>query len=227
LLLTLYTIGTYMDREGCAHPGQQLIARGIRASVKTVQRHITQAERMGWLAIEYAGRGGKGWRHYRYRAFVPDAVPLDCVDEAVSDAATSALEDTWRPDDDRSELEGGDTIVSSPTDEAGDMVVSPPLQEGGDSIVSPRGTPDGEGGDTGVPNVATFEREGGDTGGLNVATQLCRTNSRSETPAYRTPKRSSEAHGELTAEEFERRRCEQLARIKEVLQRREAAEGAI
>jgi hypothetical protein len=159
VLLTLYTIGTFMDRSGFAFPSQQLIAAGIRASVKTVQRHLDQAAHAGWIAVEIAGRSGKGWRHYVYRAAVPDHLDLDYVDEEIADAIQAQEGGI-----------GGDTTMSPRT-----PAVTPALQE----ALQDRGDIHGA-------KVTTSEPHRGDTGVQMVATQLCRTNSRSETPAYRT-----------------------------------------
>lgn len=117
LLLTLYTIGTYMDRDGIAWPSQELIAAGARASVRTVQRHIAIAERTGWLGVQLAGRGGQGWRHNAYRAAVPDDVPLDDLEEGIADAITAQNGGIETP-------ERHDTIVSSPSAKGHDTIVS-------------------------------------------------------------------------------------------------------
>lgn len=143
LLLTLYTIGTYMDRDGIAWPSQQLIAAGARASVRTVQRHIAIAERAGWLGIQLAGRGGQGWRHNAYRAAVPDDVPLDDLDEGIADAITARNGDI-------EPIERHDTIVSSPS------------VKGHDTIVSSRTSPGLERDDNRHQNVTTKTAEGDD-----------------------------------------------------------------
>lgn len=166
VLLTLYTILTYMDRNGFAYPSQQLIAAGARVCVRTVQRHTEKAERAGWLGVEFAGRGGKGWRHYVYRAAVPDHLQLERDELKASDAITA----DWGGIG----IKGGDTLVSS-------------RANGSDIQVSPRsGNAGTEGGDKRGEKVATNHHEGGDTGDEKVATPGCRTNSRSETPAIRT-----------------------------------------
>lgn len=173
VLLTMYTIGTYMDRSGIAWPSQQTIAKGARASVRTVQRHIATAHRAGWLGIELAGHGGKGWRHYVYRAAVPNGLQLEFLDDEIADAITAQ----------EGAIEGDDTIVS-PRLNGSDTAMSPP-SAGNAPALQVRG-------DNGGQNVATNQHEGGDTGDVNVATQLCRTNSRSETPPLRT--HAKEAH---------------------------------
>lgn len=146
LLLTLYTIGTYMDRDGIAWPSQELIAAGARASVRTVQRHIAIAERAGWLGIQLAGRGGQGWRHNAYRAAVPDDVPLDDLEEGIADAIT-AQNGGIEP------IERHDTIVSSPS------------VKGHDTIVSARTSPGLERDDNRHQNVTTKTAEGDDKNG--------------------------------------------------------------
>jgi hypothetical protein len=157
-----------MDREGFSYPSQETIAKGARASVRTVQRHIAAAELAGWIGIQLAGRGGKGWRHYVYRAAVPDDLPIDEIDEKLSDVILAKEGD----------IERGDTAMSPPT-----KVVTETFQGRGDN---------------GGPKVATNDHDGGDTGDANVATQLCRTNSRSETPALRTHTKR-EAHADACA----------------------------
>ena len=177
LLLTALVIGTYMDRDGIAYPSQQLIAAGIRASVKTVQRHIVQLHREGWLGIEHAGRGGKGWRHYVYRATVPDELELGDSEELMACAITAQIGEVAP--------HRGDTIVSSPCTNRGDIIVSP-RDQSVTGHVPKVATISPEGGDIRRTKVATFDADRGDTSVPKVATQLCRTNSGSETPALRT-----------------------------------------
>jgi predicted DNA-binding transcriptional regulator len=155
VLLTLYVIGTYMNRDGYAYPNQELIARGARASARSVQRHIAAAKRAGWLAVELAGRGGKGWRFNAYRAAVPDNLLMDELDEKISDA-----------------------IVSVEGDISDDTAMSPPTK------VVPQHNQVSD--DNGGRKVTTNGADGDDTGRHKVTTQLCRTNSGSETPALRT-----------------------------------------
>jgi len=104
LLLTLYTIGTFMDKDGFAYPRQALLARGARASVRTVRRHIQQAQRMGWIGVTESRTGGQSWRRHMYRAAVPDSITLDEKDEALSDVITAQNGDI--------EPKGADTLVS-------------------------------------------------------------------------------------------------------------------
>lgn len=67
VLLTLYTIGTYMDRNGMAYPGQKTLATAIRATVKTVQRHIETAERAGFLSAKLPLLCGRKTLRHRHR----------------------------------------------------------------------------------------------------------------------------------------------------------------
>jgi hypothetical protein len=176
VLLTLFTIGTFMNRDGYAFPGQQTIARGARASVRTVQRHIEKAEREGWIGVRLAGRGGQGWRHLAYRAAIPADLNLSYLDETIADT-----------------IEGSEGVI-----EGGDPIVSPPYtrRDAVAASVSPassQATSQAEGlasastrSDNKRSEVATVDGEGGDISDANVATQLCRTNSRSETPASLT-----------------------------------------
>lgn len=196
VLLTLFVIGTFMDRTGRAFPSQQLIAKGIRGSVKTVQRHLEIARRDGWLSIETAGRGGKGWRHYAYRAAIPDHVQLDDLDESIADAIESQ----------EGGIEGGDTIVSPPSTQREDTIMSPrksqdrncpaDVQRTISSVTASVTENDGvrhHGGDTGDSKVATNGADGGDISGTSW-----RHNSVALTPALRTPayitRASEEAH---------------------------------
>lgn len=137
-LLTCYTIGTFMDREGFAFPSQKTIAAGIRASLRTVQRHLTSIERQGWINVKLAGRGGQGWRHSAYRASVPDHVPLEDLDEKLSDIVVAQCGDVDEPDD---------------------TAMSPRLHSGqterGDIRSTKVATNPSERGDTGRQNVAT------------------------------------------------------------------------
>jgi hypothetical protein len=73
VILTCFVIATYMNKNtGVAFPSQKTIAKGIRGSLKTVQRNIETARRSGWLRVQVAGRNGKGWRHYAYAPAIPE-----------------------------------------------------------------------------------------------------------------------------------------------------------
>lgn len=91
LLLTLYTLSTYMDDDGFAYPGQQAIADGARASVRTIRRHLSKARDLGWLYFKSRHTGGKRWRRYEYQAAVPDDVPLSEKD----DELTTTVQADW------------------------------------------------------------------------------------------------------------------------------------
>lgn len=84
-LLAMHTLRTWMNREGSAYPSQKKWANGCRQNVKTVRRHLKCAVENGWLEIASAGRGGQGWRHYEYRATVPDHIALQDKDQELSD----------------------------------------------------------------------------------------------------------------------------------------------
>jgi len=102
LLLTLYTLSTFMDNDGFCYPGQATIARGARVSERTVRRHVDKAVSLGWLHVEPTRGQGQAWRGIAYRATIPDNVELDVVDNAITDALHSQQGD----------VEGADTIVS-------------------------------------------------------------------------------------------------------------------
>jgi len=106
LLLTLYTLGTYLDEHGVAYPAQETLARGIRGCVRTIKSHLKEAKALGWVEIDLAGRGGKGWRHNAYRCTVPDAVAIGTG-------------------------ERGDTAMSPPSNEGGATAIAPASPEGG------------------------------------------------------------------------------------------------
>lgn len=154
--LVLYVIGTFMDRNGFAFPGQKLLAAGARMSDRTLRRHLDKLERAGWIAIEIAGRTGQGWAHHAYRASVPDSLAIDDLDEGIAEALIAQ-------NGDLEANEGADTAMSTPL---------PVTTANGADI---RGM-----------KVRTNGTEGADTRGHKVRTQLCPINSRSETPAYRT-----------------------------------------
>lgn len=211
VLLTLFVIGTFMDRDGRAFPGQQLIAKGIRGSVKTVQRHIEIVRREGWLHVETAGRGGKGWRHYAYRAAIPDHVDLDDLDESIADsieAIEGSLPESLSETPSKGLARGlrEDTIVSPASAQREDTIVSPrkpekpvcpvDVQRTKPSVTASVTEKNGvrhDRGDTGESKVATNGAEGGD-----ISSTSWRHNSVALTPALRTPasitRASEEAH---------------------------------
>ncbi|HEY0941902.1 MAG TPA: helix-turn-helix domain-containing protein [Steroidobacter sp.] len=168
--MSLYTLGTYMDRDGYAWPSQSLWAKGSRVTERTIRRHMDRAVGLGWLAVETAGRTGQGWRHYAYRACVPDHLLLDDRDESISDALT-AQNGGIEPG------KGADTIVSSRQAKGADTAMSSP------NVTC--GHPTHERAD--IQSTTC-----GHSYVQNVRTQLCPTNSRSETPAYRTPKEEAQ-----------------------------------
>jgi hypothetical protein len=132
VLLTLYTIGTYMNNTGYAYPSQKTIAHGARASTRTVQRHIQQALREGWLGIELAGRGGQGWRHNAYRAAVPDTINIDDLDAKLSNVVVSQCGDIEADDaamSPRSPMRQRETTEGDDND---DVKVATSRAEGGD-----------------------------------------------------------------------------------------------
>ena len=105
-LFTMLILGTYMDREGIAWPSQSAIARGIRSTARTVQRHIADARRRHWLLVAPAGRGGQGWRHNAYQCACPDDLPLDANGEDISGALEAQV----------GNIEGDDISLSSRPD---------------------------------------------------------------------------------------------------------------
>jgi hypothetical protein len=163
---TLYTISTWMNRDGYAFPSQDKIAKGAQTTTRSVQRHIAEAKREGWIATELAGRGGKGWRFTRYRACVPDHLDLDALDDDI--AATIHVQ------------EGGI---------ADDTMVSSPRANGHDTIVSPRPGAASERDDNGRGFVTTDGADGDDKSGTSW-----RHDTVALTPALRTD--AEESHPE-------------------------------
>jgi hypothetical protein len=160
LLLTLYTLGTYLDRDGFAYPAQKTLARGARTSVRTIRRHMRQAVGLGWMSMEQMNQGGQDWRCYRYRCAVPDHIPLSRLDETMADGIVSNY----------AEIEGADKAMSSPSTERADSIVSPPASAPNPTCGHPR------------PQRADIQSTTcGQAGGQNVRTQLVPTNSRLET----------------------------------------------
>lgn len=169
-MLTLYTLSTFMNRDGFAYPSQVTVARGARASVRTIRRHMDQAERLGWVAIELAGNAGQGWRRHGYRCAVPDHVVLDESDEALADVVESQsgpIESSKR----------ADILMSSPnrrpsfTMSREDTIVSSPLDAASETLPETCGHPEQE--------RADIRGKGADTGDQNVRTKLVPTNSSS------------------------------------------------
>lgn len=195
-----------MDDHGFAYPGQETLARGARSSIRTIRRHMEQAQKLGWVDFELAGRTGQGWRQYLYRCCVPDHVRLGDKDEVLADAVVSEFGD----------IERADTRMSSPSPGREDTSVSAPSPKRADTC----GQPAQKRGDTGAATC-------GQAGGQNVRTQLVPRNSRSETPALT---HASYEGGALTrpavthaipdetqkAEEIERRRREAARLIETV-----------
>jgi hypothetical protein len=97
VLLTLHTISTFMDGEGFCFVGQARIAAGARTSVRSVRRHIADAEKKGWLSIKLQPVKGKKNLHLsflnNYRACVPRQLDLADTDEMLRDAVVSSLGD--------------------------------------------------------------------------------------------------------------------------------------
>lgn len=166
VLLTLYTISTYMDRDGFCFVGQAKIADGARTSVRTVKRHIAEAKVLGWLHVELERVDGGRHVSFRntYRACVPAHLDLPSeVDEELRDAVLSQYGDT---------------------DEGGDIAMAPRceyLHEGGDISSRRWGHPASEGGDKNA--------EGGD---IAMAQELFSLNSsvltlQREGPLARSP----------------------------------------
>ena len=173
LLLALLVLGTYMDGNGFAFPGQPTWAKAARKSVRMLQRYIAQARRLGWLNVVNAGRGGQGWAFNGYRCCVPEWVELDEKDQSIGDALESQ----------EGSIEGDDTAMSQPPINGHDTRMSlPPAR------VSPRV----EGDDMARSKVTTSRAEGDDKDGYKLPTSGCRTNSHSENSRSIT-QRSEEA----------------------------------
>lgn len=88
--LTLYVLGTFMDRSGECWPSQAAIVQATRLSRATVQRAIATARSGQWLTVRPTVRRGQGWRSNCYIACVPDSINLapfnfDAIAEKWSD----------------------------------------------------------------------------------------------------------------------------------------------
>lgn len=90
ILLTLFVLSTFMNRDGTCFPSQPTIAKGARVSERTVRRHLIEAQRQGWLGLEHLNTGGQGWRKNLYRCAVPDDVELSEKDDRISDSIEAA-----------------------------------------------------------------------------------------------------------------------------------------
>lgn len=194
LLLTLYTIATFMNRDGYAFPGFDLIAKGARTSTRTVQRHIAEARRTGWLGVEAAGTK-KGWRKNSYRAAIPDDLELDETEERMADGLLAQEGEIGDEGDDTymssAKATGDDTRMSSAS-KSRDRFERVPEPVGDDKRhLTPA-------------KVTTSEARGDDTGRNNVTTPAstnslthqgtCARNSHSETPISNSHTDSEEAH---------------------------------
>jgi hypothetical protein len=74
--LTLHTLRAYMDETGYTFVGQSTIAAAACLSKPTVRKMLTVAWRQKWIGISIQGRHGKQWRHYEYRACIPDGLEV-------------------------------------------------------------------------------------------------------------------------------------------------------
>jgi hypothetical protein len=108
-LLTMYVLSTYMDADGYTFVGQARIAEGARASVRTVQRHLETAMRLGWLRVQLTRVASRDSPHTSFKnnywACVPEDLELSAVDNELRDDVGSQSDDS---------AEGGDTAMSSP-----------------------------------------------------------------------------------------------------------------
>jgi hypothetical protein len=203
-LLVMLVLGTYMDKQGFAYPGQPTWAKAARMSTRMLQRYIARGRSLEWLVVVNAGRGGRGWAYNGYRCCIPDGIQLDEKDEAIADAIVAQAGD----------IEGGDdTMMSSPSGVGSDMAMSSPSGKPSAKPLHPEETqtvsgaaspvdsiqgltpvehgvstvlalspdvPRLEGDDTASMMVTTSGAFGDDKSRNLVATQLWRTNSRSE-----------------------------------------------
>jgi hypothetical protein len=137
ILLTLYSIATFMNEVGSAFPAQATIAKASRSSVRTVRRHIKAATEAGWLSVQVARGYGQGWRRHVYRACVPAGLELSEADEKLRDiivADHGEIDDPHPADqiDDLDETPNGsgaehaDTIVTSARRGRADTLVTAP-----------------------------------------------------------------------------------------------------
>lgn len=115
-MLTMFMIGTFMDEDGFTFVGQGRIAKGARASARSVQRHIESARRLGWLHVELvrvkSKQNAKVTFMNNYRATVPADLELPEKDEELRDFMLSRVGDidvgddtalaspSWAPDTD-------------------------------------------------------------------------------------------------------------------------------
>ncbi|MGC3982812.1 MAG: helix-turn-helix domain-containing protein [Steroidobacteraceae bacterium] len=110
LRLCLLTLRTFMDSNGSAFPSQATLAKAACVAEFTVQKKLKRASELQWLGIQVAGHTGKGWKHYRYVACIPDDIGVPDKHER--------LAEKWSEIGDVSTLENGHMV---PTQDGDDM----------------------------------------------------------------------------------------------------------
>ena len=81
--LVLHTIRSFMDDTGYTFVGQSTIAESSCLAKPTVRKALEIAWREKWIGIALHERAGKAWRHYEYRACIPDSLHVPSVHEAL------------------------------------------------------------------------------------------------------------------------------------------------
>jgi hypothetical protein len=81
--LTLHTLRSYMDDSGYTFVGQATLATAACLSKPTVRKMLNVAWRAQWIGVSSQGRAGQAWRHYEYRACIPDRLDVPEIHEAL------------------------------------------------------------------------------------------------------------------------------------------------
>lgn len=66
--------------------GQERLAHAASMGVTTLRRKLTEASKLGWIAIYPRGANGQRWKSYAYQPCIPDHIPLTEQFEALADA---------------------------------------------------------------------------------------------------------------------------------------------
>jgi hypothetical protein len=90
-LLVAHTLSTYLNGEGAARPSRELLAKGSRSSIDTVDRALRRLEAAGYLEVERTLGGGYGDDKHTntYRVKLPGTASQDRRDEWPADAGHS------------------------------------------------------------------------------------------------------------------------------------------
>jgi len=87
--LVLHTIRSFMDETGYTFVGQSTIAHASCLAKPTVRKALEIAWRAKWIGIALHERAGQAWRHYEYRACIPDSLIVPPVHEALVESWAS------------------------------------------------------------------------------------------------------------------------------------------